>query len=104
MAFTDANITDLVTILGIDRVSLTYHLDYHASSIAATDEAKVLELIAEWSGGIGSDTVRIEPKESNYGAKINAGDAQNRIRQQIATLLMIPLSALGFGQMRTMRG
>lgn len=102
MAFTESELNKLVMVLQIQRVQLDYVLRANESLITAEVETDVRAQLVKWDAA-SADYTRFTPTESNRGFNLNAGDAKNDIRQNIALLLGMDLNALGSGQSRLVR-
>ena len=102
MAFTESELNKLVMVLRVQRVQLDYVLRANESLITAEVEADVRALLDKWDASLAGFT-RFTPTESNRGFNLNAGDAKNDIRRNIALLLGMDLNELGYGQGRLVR-
>lgn len=103
MAFTAEEIIGITKITGITgdyltETALTARFDYYSQELTDDVLEAVRTLIEEWET-TGSNFVAIEPKESNFGARINPNAAKNEIRKSIATLLYLNEFSFGSSQL-----
>ena len=106
MALTEAQKLNVGKILGIKSYVLDAQLAYYATYITAAVETQVAVELARWDTA-GIDFVSVEPREANFGARINPEQTKNDIRKNLATLLYcqeLVNGGIGSNQMQTVRG
>lgn len=103
MALSEANQLTICQILQVTPSDLEYQLTLLSTEFTAAVQSAVEAQIALWTTA-GVDFTAIEPKERNFGARINPNDARNSIRKNIAVLLDRPDWATGNGGARLQRG
>lgn len=100
MAFTTDEKLSIARIVGIRPTLLDAQLTSLGVSLTADIEDAVRDELARWETA-GINFVAVEPKESNFGARIDGSLAQMDIRRNIAVLLELTssptLSSSGVG-------
>lgn len=86
MAFTAAEKLSIARILGITPTLLDAHLTSLGVTVTSDVETAVRAELTRWTTE-GANFVSVEPKEANFGARIDPGLAQADIRRNIAVLL-----------------
>lgn len=107
MEFTETQKLNICKVLGISLPTLDSHLNtLPAGYISETVITQVDAELTRWSNGAGSDFVRVEAKERNFGAVIDPSKERSDIKKNIAILLQFDLSDFNFGGFgrRTLRG
>jgi hypothetical protein len=105
MSFTRTEAITIAKILGIDRIVLENHIALYPSEIDSTVEGLVRDEITRWTGGISTNFTSIEPKERNFGARIDPSAAKADVQKNIANLLLIGDYAVSAGNWgRSARG
>jgi hypothetical protein len=89
MALSEANQLTVCQILGVTPSDLEYQLTLLSTDFTAAVQSAVEAQITLWTTASVNYT-DIEPKESNFGARIKAGSARQAIRERIAVLLERP--------------
>ena len=91
MAFSPAQKETLVGILGGDATTdlLTAHLTNLGAGLTAEKQTYIEAQITRWTTA-GFAFIRIEPKESNFGARVDSDAEKNDIRGNIARSLAWP--------------
>ena len=89
MAFTDAENLSIARILGTTPTLLVAHITSLGATVTAALETAVRAELTRWTTAR-ANFVSIEPKESNFGARVNPGSDQADIRRNIALLLEWP--------------
>lgn len=93
MAFAEAEIFSIATILGTTPTTLNAHITSLGATVTAALETAVRTQLTRWTTA-GINFVSIEPKESNFGARVNPDADQADIRKNIALLLEWPYMAI----------
>ena len=102
MAFTETELATLTEILGITYSALDTHLEYVVLTTEIEDAIQAD--ILYWNTNLRNvNTVDIEPKESNFGARISGGGVRGDIMRRIANWLELDLSFGGDSWARTER-
>lgn len=86
MAFTEAEKMSIARVLSVTPTLLDAHLDSLGATVTTDVETAVREELSRWETA-GIDFVAVEPKEKNFGARIDPNLAQSDIRRNIAILL-----------------
>lgn len=89
MALTETQQLDIAEILSVEVWSIEDQIDALGSYASAAWETKVEAQITRWET-VGIDFTAIEPKERNFGARINPEQAKADVRQHLATLFQRP--------------
>lgn len=87
MAFTAEQKISICKILGVNGMDLDVRLSYYATYITAAVETAVIAEIARWTAGAGTDFVAVEPKEKNFGARIDPELEKTDIRKNLGLML-----------------
>ncbi|TXH45712.1 MAG: hypothetical protein E6Q97_30965 [Desulfurellales bacterium] len=105
MALTEAQLLTVAKIVAVTVVDIEDQIEWLGAGYATSAWQTAVEAeITRWTTA-GVDFVAIEPKEKNFGAKIDPTHAKNDIRRNLATLFQRPDWALtGGGAVRTIRG
>lgn len=103
MAFTESELNNLVVILQIQRWTLDALLTANATYITSEVETDVRAELTRWTTA-GVEFVKFTPTESNRGFNLNSDDEKANIRQNIAMLLGIDLTAFSSAGGRLIRG
>lgn len=92
MALNDAQQIKLAQILNVPLSVMQEHIGYLVTlnHISADVQTAIEAEITRWDAGASTNFTAIEPKERNFGARINPGDARASIRKNIAVLLERP--------------
>lgn len=90
MALSEANQIKVSQILNVTMSQLEYQLTLLSTDFTAAVQSAIEAQITLWDAGAATNFTAIEPKERNFGAKINPNDARNSIRSAIAVLLERP--------------
>jgi hypothetical protein len=102
MAFTETEKATLTEILGITYSALDTHLDYVVLTTEVEDAIQAD--IVLWATYRNAISVSIEPKDSNFGARVDSGDIRRSIIARIANWLELDLiSSTGSEWARTER-
>lgn len=102
MALTEAQILSIAKIIRQTPSDVEYQITLLGTDATATWELAVEEELDRWDTA-GVEFVTVEPKERNFGARINPNLEKNDIRSNLAILLDRPDWAGGGGQ-RLQRG
>ena len=105
MAFSESEKATLTEILGITYSALTTHLE---SVVLTTEIEDAIQAdIVIWNSTYrNTNDVSIEPKESNFGARINGDGVRSAMMRRIANWLEFDIDDLDFsggGWVRTER-
>ena len=105
MAFTESQKLKIGRILGVEQPTLEYYLTLNSNSITATVETDVATELTRWTTA-GAKFVKIEPKESNKGVRLDSNSEQADIRRNIAVMLcMTDMLGMNSGsQVQLVRG
>jgi hypothetical protein len=79
-------------------------IDYLDTRLSSDVQTAIEAQITLWDAGAATNFTNIDPREKNFGARINAGSARSSIRQQIAILLERPDWAQNGSGTRLQRG
>lgn len=89
MAFTAAQKTTLVKILGVTPSILDNQITLLSTSLTSDIQTAIEAEITLWTTA-GTNFTNIEPNVKNFGARISTSDARASIRKNIAVLLERP--------------
>jgi hypothetical protein len=104
MALSDANEVKVCQILQVTPMQLDSQLEWLGTGFTSTMQTAVEAQITLWDAGAATNFTNIDPKEKNFGARINAGSARSAIRERIAILLERPDWAQNGSGTRLQRG
>ena len=97
MAFTEAEQLVIARVVGYTPTLLAAHLA--TLTVTSDVEAAVREELDRWAT-VGTQFVKIHPRESNKGVETNSADTQGNIRRNIAVLLEIPMAWASMGTLQ----
>ena len=103
MALSEANQNKVCQILQVTPSDLEYQLTLLSTDFTAQRQTDVEAQITLWDAGAATNFTSIEPKERNFGARINPNDSRNSIRRNIAVLLERPDWAASMSGSRLVR-
>ena len=104
MALTEAQTLTIAEVLGVSVVDINDQITWLGATYAtAAWQTRVESQLSRWTTA-STNFVAIEPKEKNFGAKIDPNSEKNDIRAMLATLFQRPDWKLNAGTMRTVRG
>jgi hypothetical protein len=89
MAFTPTEKHNIAHILGTTVTLLDAHITSLGATVNSDTETAVRAELTRWATD-GYSFLSIEPKERNFGARIEPGDAKADIRKNIASSLEWP--------------
>jgi hypothetical protein len=100
MAFTPAEKHNIAHILGTTVTLLNAHITSLGATLDADAETAVRLELTRWAAN-GFSFFSVEPKERNFGARINSTTAQNDIRRNVALSLEWPFTmVVGMGTLQ----
>lgn len=104
MALTESQQLTVAQIVQVPVTQVEYQISLLGDTYATADwETAVEAQLTRWTTA-GVDFVSIEPKEKNFGAKINPENEKNDIRSNLAILFQRSDWANAAGTVRTVRG
>ncbi len=86
MALSETNVLKIAQILNRISLEVEQQINLMGSRLTSTVQTLIEAQILLWDTA-SVDYVSVDPNVKNFGARINAGDARNAIRQRIAILL-----------------
>lgn len=87
MALSETNIDLLCEILDVTPSEMAYQIDYLGTNLTSTIQTAIEAQIALWTAGVGTETVKLHPTESNKGVETMPGADRALIRNAIAIRL-----------------
>jgi hypothetical protein len=84
--FDETQVTNLARIFGTTSDLMSTWLDVRTSIITDADKTAILADITSYQA-IQDDNLQLEPKERNFGTRLNASDKRSLIRNRIAGLI-----------------
>ena len=103
MALTEAQQLTVAKILRQTPSIIEYQITLLGTDATAAWQTAVEAEITRWTTA-GVNFVSVEPKEANFGARINPNNDKNDIRSNLAILFDRPDWASGGGQVNLARG
>ena len=97
--FTDAQVTSIARIFEVASYVMDSHLTLSADLITEDDKTAILLDVTAYVA-IEDDNVSIEPKERNFGARLNGATKRDLIRKRIAGLIIWEDATSGTGLVR----
>lgn len=84
--FSEAQITDLCRIFGVDSETLGYRLDIYAGVITESDKTAVLADITAFKA-IEDDNIHVEAGPAGFRGRISPAEKRSLIKKRIAGLI-----------------
>lgn len=88
--FSESEQIKICQILGITTLELDSQLIYLGNRLTLAKQEAILEEIENWGNGVSENYASFTPTESNKGFNLNANEAKNEVKRNIAVLFDRP--------------